>query len=116
MPAADARWIQHLDKTAHHPAGVVRPARDLACEPPGSDDEEVAIRGPHLPSVRRYWSPMKFRRWERAGWSVAVGVPDRVAARLRHFAGARRGPLTGRLYDALAETQPGARVVNVDSL
>src|SRR3954468_19538984 len=58
---------------------------------------------------------MKFRRWERAGWSVAVGVPDRVAARLRRFAGARRGPLTGRLYDALAETQPGARVVNVDS-
>jgi methyltransferase family protein len=43
---------------------------------------------------------MKFRRWERAGWSVAIGVPDSVAARLRRFAGAR---------------QPGDRVVNVDS-
>jgi tRNA (mo5U34)-methyltransferase len=43
---------------------------------------------------------MRFRRWERAGWSVAVGVPDRVAARLRRFAGTR---------------EPGARVVNVDA-
>src|SRR3954447_11227693 len=58
---------------------------------------------------------MKFRQWERAGWSVAVGVPDRVAARLRLFAGARRGPLARRLYDVLAGRQPGARVVNVDA-
>jgi hypothetical protein len=43
---------------------------------------------------------MKSRRWERAGWSVAIGVPDSVAAPLRRFAGAR---------------QPGDRVVNVDS-
>jgi tRNA (mo5U34)-methyltransferase len=54
---------------------------------------------------------MKFRRWERAGWSVAVGVPDELAARLRRFAGRRRR----LLYTALAGRQPGERVVNVDS-
>jgi tRNA (mo5U34)-methyltransferase len=57
---------------------------------------------------------MKFRRWERAGWSVAVGVPDGVAARLRHLAGARRGRLASWLYAALAGARPGERVVNVD--
>src|SRR4051812_7955726 len=66
-------------------------------------------------SARRYCSSMKFRRWERAGWSVAVGVPDRVATRLRLLAGTRRGPLARWLYDALAGAHPDARAVNVDA-
>src|SRR3954447_904682 len=112
MPAADPRRVQHLDQTAHSPAGIRDPARNLACEPSCPHDEELTARHPagvvsvrrfaepHLPSLRRYCLSMKFRRWEWAGWSVAVGVPDRVAARVRRFAGTR---------------QPGDRVVNVDS-
>jgi tRNA (mo5U34)-methyltransferase len=57
---------------------------------------------------------MKFRRWERAGWSVGVGVPEGVAVRLRQLAVGRRRPLPARLHAALAGEPAEARTVNVD--
>jgi tRNA (mo5U34)-methyltransferase len=58
---------------------------------------------------------MRFRRWERAGWSLAVGVPDDVAARARRVAGNRGGRLGGRLKSLSAGAQPAGRVVNLDA-
>jgi tRNA (mo5U34)-methyltransferase len=58
---------------------------------------------------------VRFRRWERAGWSIAVGVPDEVAARARRFARNRSGRPGVLLRSLSAGAQPAGKVVNVDA-
>jgi tRNA (mo5U34)-methyltransferase len=58
---------------------------------------------------------VRFRRWERWGWSLAVGVPDEVAARARRVARNRGGRTGAWLRSLSAGAQPAREVVNVDA-
>jgi hypothetical protein len=58
---------------------------------------------------------MGFRRWESAGWSLAVGVPDEVAARARRVARNHSGRAGAWLRSLSAGAQPAREVVNVDA-
>jgi tRNA (mo5U34)-methyltransferase len=53
---------------------------------------------------------MARRGWERAGWSVAIGVPDAVAARLRRALGA-----TSRRLGTGPRAATGERIAHVDA-
>jgi tRNA (mo5U34)-methyltransferase len=58
---------------------------------------------------------MSVRRWERAGWSVTIGVPEAVAERVRRFA-RRRGTRRPHVPAAdLAGAGLGERSVHVDA-
>ena len=53
---------------------------------------------------------MARRGWERAGWSVAIGVPDAIAARLRRALGA-----ASRFLGTGPRAATGERIAHVDA-
>lgn len=55
------------------------------------------------------------KRWERAGWSIAVGAPDAVAARLRRLLRRERGRGANRCGTAVGAWQVHERIVHVDA-